>query len=391
MTPTATATGSPTRPTTVPTSPTPARQDLDSDGTGDACDADRDGDGVANATDNCPDVANPGQADADSDGLGDACDSDSGSECSTSGSTLTVDISSDETVTIKRSAGNFDVSGRGLVDTTCGGATVNNIDSVTVTGTDGSETLILDLSGGTFAPGATAESTGLSEIEFDVDLGDGTDELSILGSSGVDKITFGSTAVKLNGDADQDMSRSSIEILGANGNVGADVLSGAGGGTTGTALQTTVSLNGGFGNDRLTGGAANDILTGSDGNDTLKGAGGADALDGGARLDTVLYSGSPQGVTINLGGLSISPQTGSGGHASGDTLSGFERATGSSFADVLQGSSVVNILKGTAGNDSLSGYAANDNLVGGAGTDSFDGGAGTDNCDRVGGESAVSC
>ena len=35
-------------------------------------DGDRDGDAIANATDNCPDAANPGQADADSDGLGDA-------------------------------------------------------------------------------------------------------------------------------------------------------------------------------------------------------------------------------------------------------------------------------------------------------------------------------
>ena len=35
---------------------------------------DSDGDGVADATDNCPDAANADQADFDTDGVGDACD-----------------------------------------------------------------------------------------------------------------------------------------------------------------------------------------------------------------------------------------------------------------------------------------------------------------------------
>jgi len=37
--------------------------------------ADTDADGVPNAADNCPDVANPNQANCDGDGFGDACDS----------------------------------------------------------------------------------------------------------------------------------------------------------------------------------------------------------------------------------------------------------------------------------------------------------------------------
>jgi cysteine-rich repeat protein len=65
--------------------------DADGDGVGDACDPcpldantttctttvdpnDIDGDGVPNASDNCPTVANADQADADKDGKGDACD-----------------------------------------------------------------------------------------------------------------------------------------------------------------------------------------------------------------------------------------------------------------------------------------------------------------------------
>ena len=56
--------------------------DLDGDGKGDACDPDKDGDGVTEKPqngsigDNCPDLANADQKDADHDGKGEACDPD---------------------------------------------------------------------------------------------------------------------------------------------------------------------------------------------------------------------------------------------------------------------------------------------------------------------------
>jgi uncharacterized protein (TIGR03382 family) len=52
----------------------PAQSDLDSDGIGDVCDEDLDGDGISDVVDNCHLVPNPEQTDSDNDGLGDACD-----------------------------------------------------------------------------------------------------------------------------------------------------------------------------------------------------------------------------------------------------------------------------------------------------------------------------
>jgi hypothetical protein len=57
------------------------QSDIDNDGIGDLCDDDRDGDGIPNATDNCPNAANADQADRDGDGLGDICDPNPNNAC----------------------------------------------------------------------------------------------------------------------------------------------------------------------------------------------------------------------------------------------------------------------------------------------------------------------
>lgn len=54
----------------------PDQRDDDQDGIGDTCDAliDTDGDGIEDTTDNCPTITNPDQRDDDQDGIGRACD-----------------------------------------------------------------------------------------------------------------------------------------------------------------------------------------------------------------------------------------------------------------------------------------------------------------------------
>ncbi len=139
-------------------------------------------------------------------------------------------------------------------------------------------------------------------------------------------------------------------------------------------------FTGGGGDDILDGGNDGDILYGEDGNDTIIGGAGQDYLDGGAGIDTVVYTGSSTGVTVDLasgmatGGDADGPAqiVGRGTVIRHDILAGFENAVGSSFNDHLIGDAQANVLSGGAGDDTLTGGQGADTLNGGAGSDTAD-------------------
>jgi Ca2+-binding RTX toxin-like protein len=136
-------------------------------------------------------------------------------------------------------------------------------------------------------------------------------------------------------------------------------------------------LWGASGNDTIYGRAGNDQLFGGEGDDWLDGGADGDWLDGGAGEDTVRYTGSSAGITVNLA-IGTTTGAGVGGDAAGDFYVGIENVNGSEFADVLIGTVGDNKLWGDGGDDQLFGGAGNDQLSGGDGNDALRGGAGAD-------------
>lgn len=194
-------------------------------------------------------------------------------------------------------------------------------------------------------------------------LGNDGDDL-VLGGAGNDSLEGGAGNDSLDGGADDD------RLLG---DAGDDSLAGGIGNDT---------LDGGSGNDLLSGGAGSDSLVGGTGDDTLAGGAGNDLLAGGSGMDYADYSGSAQGVTVDL-----QAGTGLGGDAEGDSLSGVDGIFGSEQDDVLlgfdgtstvPGDAYTNVFHGNGGNDRLEGRGGGDSLFGGTGRDTILGGDGAD-------------
>jgi len=183
----------------------------------------------------------------------------------------------------------------------------------------------IDLSSGPFAPGATLETEGASEIEIKISSGAGVAD--IIGTPGDDEWHWGpggaNPGLNLNpreaGDQDVDITVTSDENeagpLLASGAGGNDTIIGAPGATVRGIVVAEggygddvlsaprfdpspdelgfAELDGGFGDDVVTGGALDDELDGGVGSDRVAGGGGADKISGGRGRDRLSGGAGP--------------------------------------------------------------------------------------------------
>ncbi|MDX6634994.1 MAG: hypothetical protein QOF06_1197 [Solirubrobacterales bacterium] len=176
----------------------------------------------------------------------------------------------------------------------------------TVTNTDRVDLIVrgegsawIELEGGPFAPGATAEPDGFSEVEFTVR---GSGFVDFEGGPGRDHFRFmGSgpeSGVNLNADQDDDLdlitpSKPSLALLVViEGGPGADLIDaqdrpgleifavgGKGNDTLVAPASGSAILQGGKGRDRLVGGRGWDLLDPGPGADVVKARSGSDLVD----------------------------------------------------------------------------------------------------------------
>jgi len=340
-------------------------------------------------------TATGGLAAVDHDGAGNAISyairgatiTKKGAGCNLVGSTLVMGIPAGGSITIGRSGTAFAVSGSGITDGTCGGATVNNVDRIEVTGSTGNETLKLDLRNGDFAPGATAEGSGTSEIELFYDGSDASDRLVIVGGSGDDTYTLGADGMNRNGDDDgDDVTLLDVEKVTVGGGGGKDRISGAGGDGTGSAYASPLTIDGDGGTDTLQGGSANDVVNGGAGADVFlasTAADGSDTFNGAGGKDTADYSGRTAAVNVSLEGGANDGELGEGDNVMPDV----ETVLGGKGADTLGDGGFVapNTFKGGRGADVIQ---ADDGV---GGNDTVNGGTGTDSCTADVGDSVTAC
>ena len=181
-----------------------------------------------------------------------------------------------------------------------GQPTVDNTDSVSVLqGPDTDDQNVgFDLRHGPLAPGASPESDGASEIEFDLDMS-GDSGVFVVGTDAPDSfsvalldamhyaVDFNETGFPEAGEPDLRFGPVlGLSLFGAGG---VDVINGAGvPKPSSRALYQSMTLVGGSEHDQLIGGGSSSDLYGGGGRDLLLGSVGSDLLSGGGASDRIV-------------------------------------------------------------------------------------------------------
>ncbi len=298
------------------------------------------------------------------------------------GGLMTVALASGEYALISRGSLNDGGASLTVNGTPCGSATPTAVTRISVSGhTTGSETVIIDYLGGTFALGSS------SVIGVNVDLkGGSSDSLRIRGSSGVDNVLLAtavadagsngiySIAVGINGTTNpgtKAISFTGVESLVVSTGPGADVVRTAGqadAGVGGTPFGRTLSGSG----------PALVFYAGDDADTLNAGAtkvGSAVTYNGGAGSDTADYSSRTNDISCTIGGGAVCGESSEATTIATDV----EVFSSGSGADTLVcAAAAACTVNGNAGDDAITGGAQDDSLNGGAGNDTIIPGLGSD-------------
>ena len=180
---------------------------------------------------------------------------------------------------------------------------------------------------------------------------------SILGVGGDNTIYAGPGADTLDGGSGTNL----VSYAYSNGGVTVNLQTGLG--TAGYAKGDVLSDF-----NQIEGSRYADYLAGQTaGHDTFIGSGGADTIVGAGDDNTVDYSKSPTGVTVNL-----TTGVGIGGYADGNHLTDIANVIGSATgANSLIGTTGANSISGGNGGDTIDGLGGDDVIVDGSGANTI--------------------
>jgi cyclophilin family peptidyl-prolyl cis-trans isomerase len=168
--------------------------------------------------------------------------------------------------------------------------------SLTVTGTNGPDTITIDDANGKITTSVNGVVQSFNDTKIT--------SLTVTGSAGNDTITLGATAMSaiVHGNAGDDTIVGNLAGDSLTGNAGNDSITGLAGADTITGGAGDDTVFAGGGPDSINGGIGNDQLHGGGGNDTIQAGAGTSSLYGGAGDDLFMaVNGNPDSIAGGAG------------------------------------------------------------------------------------------